>query len=71
MTAVPSDIPVTTPLPDTLATPGDPLLHVPPVIEFVSVTVVPVHTIAPEGVIAEGLAPTVMVFVTEHPDEFV
>lgn len=71
MLAVPKDTPVTTPTPDTLATPGAPLLHVPPLTEFESVTVVPVQIAAPDGVIADGEVSTVIVFVDEQPDKCV
>ena len=65
--AVPAVRPVTTP-PETLATAGALLLHMPPEVASVNVTVPPVQTVAPAGDIAAGAALTVATVITEQPE---
>ena len=67
MVAVPALTPVTTPPEDTVATPVEPLLQVPPGVPSASVAVVPTHMVtAPAGVIAEGAALMVIVLITKQ-----
>jgi len=66
--ADPIDKPVTTPVPETVATPPEPLLHAPPGVASPRLTVLPMHTLAMEGgVIAAGGVETVTVARAEHP----
>ena len=66
MLAVPNATPVTTPVPDTVATPVLPLDHVPPGDESPNVVVDPTQTDS-EPVMAGGAASTVKVAVVVHP----
>ena len=71
MPAVPATIPVTTPVADTVATAGTPLLHTPPMTLWVRVVVALRHTDGmPE--IGAGMALTVSgrVAVQPTPDEY-
>ena len=66
MVAVPALTPVTTP-PETVATPVELLLQVPPGVPSDRVAVVPTQMVtAPAGVMAAGAALIVIVFVTKQ-----
>jgi len=59
MVATPGEIPVTTPVPDTVATPGEPDVHAPPDGLLVSVAVLPTQTVdGPEIAVGERLTVT-------------
>lgn len=60
-------MPVTTPVPDTSATAGDPLLQMPPDVASVSVIVLPTHTVGLTGEMPPGAVFTVTTVVAEHP----
>lgn len=63
--------PVTTPVPDTMvATPGVPLLHVPPDVAFVSVFDKPIHT-SIEPAIVSGFEFTVTTAVLLQPVDMI
>ena len=67
ITAVPEDIPVTTPLlVPTAATKELLLLHTPPVVMSFRAVVEPTHTFR-VPVIAAGVGLTVIILVTAHP----
>jgi len=66
MVTVPTDMPVTTPVPLTVALPLL-ALHTPPVVAFVRLTVLPVHTVAVAGVIAPGAEFTVATVTAAQP----
>ena len=66
MIAVPPDIPVTTPVAEPAVALVLPLLHVPPTVASIKVTVDPAH-IADTPVIAEGTGFTVMVVEVVQP----
>ena len=64
---MPPDTPVTRPAVPTVATPGAPLLHVPPGVGSDSEAVAPTHMLtAPAGEMAAGLAITVTGAVTKQ-----
>jgi hypothetical protein len=65
MILVPGDTPVTTPVPEIVATVGVPLIHTPPVVALASVVVLPVHTVK-VPVMGNGLGLTLTVIETEH-----
>ena len=65
--AVPNVIPVTSPLPSTVATPILLLLHVPPLTLLLSVVLVPMHTDADDGEIVAGAVFTVTLLITVQP----
>ena len=68
MFAVPEEIPVTTPVAVTVATPVAPELQIPPVAMSLSGIVEPVHTVdAPAIVPAFGAGLTVTTVFTLHP----
>lgn len=67
MVAVPTAIPVTTPLAEIVAVPVALLLHTPPEVALVSVIVLPVQTTGLAGKMAPGAVFTVAMVDTEHP----
>ena len=64
--SVPAEIPVTTPVPDTVEIAILLLIHVTPGVASVSVNIAPAHTL-PLPLIAAGELFTVTVAVTVHP----
>lgn len=69
MVAVPAVTPVTMPLVPTEATALLPLLHAPPVVALVNVTVLPAQVAGDDGVIADTPEMTVTLLVTMQPKE--
>jgi len=64
--ATPGEMPVTTPVPETVAVPGAPDDHVPPDGLLVRFTVLPTHTVlGPE--IGAGIGSTVITMLAEQP----
>lgn len=65
MAAVPTDIPVTTPVEDpTVATPGEPDVHLPPATESLKVVVLPSHKVVVPLMI-DGIGFTVRIAYTD------
>jgi len=62
MLAVPADTPVTIPVEPTVALPGLLLLHAPPAVASVRLTVEPTHTGAAPVIAVIGLTVTITVF---------
>jgi hypothetical protein len=65
MMLVPGDTPVTTPVPETVATVGVPLIHTPPVVAVARVVVLPAQTVS-VPVMGNGLGLTAIVMETEQ-----
>jgi hypothetical protein len=59
-------MPVTNP-PDTIATPGELVVHTPPLTASVIRVVLPTHSSAVEGDIGKGVTSTVTILVAEQP----
>lgn len=72
MLAVPAEMPVTVPVPETVAMAASLLLHTPPGVALLSCTVLPAHIwLVPVMLLMAGdwITVTVLVFELEHPFE--